>query len=644
MEVEKIPLVRMEEKLDTYKVQKTAIQDVNRKIQTLRDNSRKLYGFENPFNSKIAESSNEDVLTATAGRQALNEERKLAVKQLAYGDKFLSKQLASDYQVPEGLYSFSVGDKKTEFKFKGGSITDFADAVNRRTQGLLNASIVKNTSSSSVFIIEALKTGEKNQLSFHDEALKLAIDLGIVEKSRVKDSTIILSNSVIQRLTLSEKKENYSIEGNTLSVNPLKDIRIKPDTAVSGENTLQLDFTITDLPRSADGPALAWSPPESSRIDFKGITIINQPSESTAIPEFKKPQPVFTENSSVIYLLKGNEKILLPQLDLSASKQQLNIKISDYTDSFDTLLIENGNSNKKITLNSAIVKPPSSDSGYVPVNSVTRAQDAIIKIDGINIKREKNEIDDVIPGVTLNLKDSSEKEIRLKIGPDKEQIKEDIITFVGNYNRLVTELQVLTRNNPEILESSVFVSDDEREKAEKRLGLFQGDSTFQQLRSRLQTIMMNPYPVNDTNTIALAAQAGISTNASGAGASVDAAKLRGFLEIKEESLDSIIENKTEQLKYFFGSDQDGDLIIDAGLAFTAEAYLRAFSETGGIMPLKIATIDNQVKQTNKQIDDMKIKLEKKEADLKRKYGMMEGALGNLEKNSEALKNFSSGNK
>ena len=46
---EKIPLTRMERDRDTLKKRKTVWQDLNRRLSTLRDDAKQLYGFQNPF-------------------------------------------------------------------------------------------------------------------------------------------------------------------------------------------------------------------------------------------------------------------------------------------------------------------------------------------------------------------------------------------------------------------------------------------------------------------------------------------------------------------------------------------------------------------------------------------------------------------
>ena len=73
-----------------------------------------------------------------------------------------------------------------------------------------------------------------------------------------------------------------------------------------------------------------------------------------------------------------------------------------------------------------------------------------------------------------------------------------------------------------------------------------------------------------------------------------------------------------------------------------DTLLRSYVQTGGIIPNRIAGTDTAIKRSTTEIADFEKRLTAKEADLKRKYGIMEGALSDLEKNAQSLKNFSSG--
>ena len=100
MQKERIPLNREKDNLDKYKEQQAAWRSVNQKMTTLRANSKSLYSFENPFNNKLATSSDEDAITAEAGREASYESIKVDVIKEATADRFLSQELEKNSQVP----------------------------------------------------------------------------------------------------------------------------------------------------------------------------------------------------------------------------------------------------------------------------------------------------------------------------------------------------------------------------------------------------------------------------------------------------------------------------------------------------------------------------------------------------------------
>ena len=69
-----------------------------------------------------------------------------------------------------------------------------------------------------------------------------------------------------------------------------------------------------------------------------------------------------------------------------------------------------------------------------------------MKYEGITVTRDKNEIDDLVPGVTINLLEPTDKTETLTVKPDTAGAKESIITFVANYNRVIAEINILTQD------------------------------------------------------------------------------------------------------------------------------------------------------------------------------------------------------
>jgi len=125
MAVKREPLTRMQKELAGEQQKKGAWQDVIRMLSVVRDTSRVLFGFQNAFNDRIATSSDEKTLVATATRQAVEETKQILVKQIAAADRFLSQSLPRDFTVDAGQYTFRLGEKEVSFAWKGGPLKAF---------------------------------------------------------------------------------------------------------------------------------------------------------------------------------------------------------------------------------------------------------------------------------------------------------------------------------------------------------------------------------------------------------------------------------------------------------------------------------------------------------------------------------------
>jgi flagellar hook-associated protein 2 len=156
----------------------------------------------------------------------------------------------------------------------------------------------------------------------------------------------------------------------------------------------------------------------------------------------------------------------------------------------------------------------------------------------------------------------------------------------------------------------------------------------------LQRIVSSPYPTEAGRDLALLAQIGIGSNASGSNSSgYSYSRLRGYLEIDPNTLDAAIERDLASMKQSIGMDTDGDLISDTGVAFNLDTLARPFVETGGIIALKTGTIDSRISQDTRRIETMDRQLAAKEADLRVQYSRMESAYARMEQMSSSLDNF-----
>jgi flagellar hook-associated protein 2 len=374
------------------------------------------------------------------------------------------------------------------------------------------------------------------------------------------------------------------------------------------------------------------------------IVIDNDPT-SVPLPEWKPPEPPARIDDMGAFSLvfsDGSSVELNPLEDsLDFTSVQYQIPDTELGKTIVGLAVANKNTHRDIAIQHIRLIDPNDPGALKPKNPVSVAQDAVISMDGVTISRPKNVIDDILPGVTLTVKKAAEKPVRLEIGADKESIKNSIISFVGNYNRLMAEINVLTRNDDRIIQELSYLSAEEQDELRKRMGAFSSDSTLIQFKNALQNAASAPYPI--ASGVAMLAKFGIGTDMRMSGAGYDPSRLRGYLEIDEKKLDDALSLNLIDMQQLFGYDTNGDMIVDSGIAYSFENLSKPYVETGGVIALKIATIDSKIKADTKRIGDLDKQLANKEATLKAQYSQMESAYNRMEQMSNSLDNFSKQN-
>jgi len=96
-------------------------------------------------------------------------------------------------------------------------------------------------------------------------------------------------------------------------------------------------------------------------------------------------------------------------------------------------------------------------------NRLQEAKDSDFTYNGVEINRSSNKIEDLIPGVTINLNSTGSSSV--DISSNIDDITKSIQKFVADYNKMSSNLQSLTDFN----------------KDSGNVGLFQGNSTFTSL-------------------------------------------------------------------------------------------------------------------------------------------------------------------
>ena len=659
MKLERAPKERTERQITDLETRKGYWQEIGRRIHSLRDSSRFLYSFQNPFNERTALSSDDMVISAAATREASEQSYRFTVKQIAQTDRFLSPPLEEQFRVESGTYAFSVGNEEIAFQFRGGTLKDFTDTLNRRGQDKIGASLVAVRPGTKSLLIESKIPGAENRLGFSGAARDLALRTGMLEERSGGRRDIAISDAAVRNnealpgMAAGEARhgEAVSIRDGVLAVPALGSASLRFSLEVPPGSPLHLKIE-TSTKTQADTTEIPQPPPGPSvpagSVSHGGIVIANDPS-TAPLPEWTPPAtPERVDRMGVLSLtFADGSSAALPPLTDSAGFTVRQYRLADFAagKTLTGLTLANANTHRDVSIRGVEVFDPTVlGGGLHPVNPVSTAQDAVITMEGIEISRPSNTMTDIIPGVTITARGVSDRPVQVEVRPDREAVKESLIALVGNYNRLMAEINVLTRSDTRIIDELSYLSADELAEMRKRMGAFSGDSTLNQFKSGLQQAVSAPYPTDEERDLALLAQIGISTNTrSSGGAGYDPSRLRGYLEIDEKALDAALETKLPAIKQLFGSDTDGDLMADTGVAYNLEQLSKPFVDTGGIVTLKTGTIDSRISQDRRRIDTMERQLAAKEAELKIQYSRMEGAYARMEQMSSSLENFNQRN-
>lgn len=658
MKIERIPLTREQNQLESLKTEKNAWRDINTKLSSLRDNTKTLYSFENPFNSKLTSSTEEYAITAEANRSASLQSFKVDVIQAASSDRFLTDELENDFKVPVGTYTYKVGEKQITFNWKGGTLKDFSNAINKRGNNIIKSSIIGASAGNKSLLIEAVPTGKENRLIFEDDAKTFAFDSGMVDKIKSQTQTFASSQTEILPVNKIEYDEpiympplsltntKYDEEKQTATVEPRGAYQVKVPEKILRDTDLHLQFTITqketeDITPEINKTLIQPELPDAGTAEYGGIIISNNLSDTNLNLPPEPPAPLEpVKTNSILYAVMedGSEKEIpyTPAEDGKAA--QIDVKLSEYP-GLKAIAVRNLNTGTSYEISSLTALDPVKDLGYGPKHPVSTADDAIIKYEGITITRSSNKIDDVVPEITLNIHDKTEKTATIAVKPDTEASKAAIIEFVGKYNQAVAELNILSQNKQEIIDELDYLSPEEKEAEQKKLGLFQSDFSLTNIKSNMSSTLAARYLFSDTAEITMLSQLGIATNAGGYSGGYSQSKLRGYLEIDEKKLDDAISNHLDDIKMLFGYDSDGDLIVDTGIAYKLDKQISAYTQTGGILAMKTSSLDSKIKSSESKISKLENQMAKKEAELRNKYSQMEGSLNSLEAQQNTISNF-----
>lgn len=247
----------------------------------------------------------------------------------------------------------------------------------------------------------------------------------------------------------------------------------------------------------------------------------------------------------------------------------------------------NALSQKNISLSLDSVSTEGMSAGlYTPFGE--EARDAIITVDGIQIRNDTNTFDEAVAGLSIEALAPTEKSTKVDISFDQETVKDSIKEFIDSYNGMVGILQAST----------------------ERGAVLNGNSMIRNLQSSLSTELMSSR--GETGTFTSIFDLGVKMSSQGElsldNAKFDDAMRRGYSEIAPlisgekglaRSLEKLLDNYT-------GSDGLTNSLKDSvrrsidSTEETLEAYEERMVKYEDSLRSKFTSLDSRLAVMNAQ--------------------------------------------
>ncbi|MPY25265.1 flagellar filament capping protein FliD [Shewanella sp. YLB-07] len=212
-----------------------------------------------------------------------------------------------------------------------------------------------------------------------------------------------------------------------------------------------------------------------------------------------------------------------------------------------------------------------------------KAQDAVAKLNGIKIKSSSNYLENVIDGMTVELKKVHEsgQASTITVGTDFESSEQAVKDFVDAFNLLMDQINKLTRTMgsevaDEINDKKEDDDDDDDDSSsgsssitEDQLGVLKGDSSVRMLQNNVRQVVFAPSP----NGMRLS-DIGIEMTRD------------GKLKIDDDKLSEALKSDPSAVKAMFTDDE--------GYVDRLDKIIDPFTKSDGYLDLKQGNLDKQV--------------------------------------------------
>ncbi|PJZ67386.1 flagellar hook protein FliD [Leptospira wolffii] len=602
VELEAKPIRRLEQQNGYNEAQVKAWNDLKTLTTDLQNKTREIISFTAPFATKSIVSDPEGVITGDAARSASSGKRKIEVKELATFHQISGDPIDNERKIPAGNFKILSGDNEKEIEFQGGTVRDLFLTIRTAAAGIVQPTLVKVDQDKSVLTLAASQSGLDNQLKFDDTngVLKAA---ALVGGMLPQDPPQSFSLPWEPGQTNAFQPDKYGMSADA------KPTFIPGDAAKKEPSKVKL------------GPKQAFQFHVDAKEGKKGARI-----EATLSEPLEEGETI---SLGVVYDQDEQDKVLLDTAYHKEGKIRITFKSAMEGKKIHKVIVVNQTGKEKEFSSFRFVLP-SEFNGAKPAKTIAEAKDATFTVDGIEVKRPKNEgLTDVLDGVLLNLNKKSEGPVTVDIKVDSAKGIRMIKEFIEAYNNVLKYSKNATAVNRDgnMTDSKLDDPDISRSfwEGKTKTGVLAGENSVVRLVAGMKTVTTSSFPALGTSEIRTLADIGVSTGDVG---SKWADIQDGFLTLDEAKLSRKLAENPDAVRHLFAQDTNSDARMDIGVGVNLVEHLKPYTQfAGGLVTSKIKLLEEQVSDNNKKIKNFESHLMSYEKKLKEKFLYMEQGVG-----------------
>lgn len=587
---------------------------------------------EQAFAVRKVDTSNDQVVSATASTNAIAGRYSVDVLQLAQSHKLASEVIATDTRFGQGKLQISLGSRDFTLDVDDNSrLIDVVRGINNHNRNPgVRASIINDVEGPRLILASDV-SGEKNQISLQVDAeagnaLKrleyktLEQRVKDLEKARAEAQQIIapltpeqqkMAAQVAEKIGAAAREVDQELAAQTQQAAQIADPSaddaddISPAAIQAAQDTsryLRPEERIPGWTETASGTLLdSYSEPKPE-LDADGLAKAadipgwSNTASGTLLDSYVTPKEAQAKIEARLAQEQEaiKEAIRSGNMTPEEAKEAERAKLSPE----ELAVLE-----KMERLQGQLSVAQQSFEQYQGMVQVQAGQDSLVLLDNIaTLASENNVIENAIDGVDLTLKGKGDaRPAEINIEYDRDSVRQDIEQFVAAYNQFHQISQELSTVDPNTGQA----------------GPLAGDSIVRSANSRLKSVFSSPIEQASDNLKSLT-EFGITTTR------------QGTLEINYTMLNRQLNNNFTQLGEFFGGSQ--------GFARQVELAVQGLTGATG----SIRTRENSLTEQNRRLindqDNLDRRMDALQQRTHARFAAMQDATGKMQSQLAGMMN------